>query len=83
MGLVPITNTLKRKVSCFAGDRYHHNDHSLYRFIGIADHRVHTIDQSDDQAASSSSRTCASARSISRKIGKLKAALPSPGFRGF
>ena len=69
MGLVPITHTFKRKVSCFAGDRYHHNDHSLCRFI----------DQSDDHAASSSSRTYAGARSISRKIGKLKAA---PTFTG-
>ena len=82
MGLVPITHTFKRKVSCFAGDRYHHNDHSLCMFIGSADHRVHTIDQSNDHAASSSSRTYAGARSISRKIGKLKAALPSPGSRG-
>ncbi|AKU58489.1 hypothetical protein LCAA2362_1800 [Lacticaseibacillus casei A2-362] len=48
-------------------------------FIGSADHRVHTIDQSNDHAASSSSRTYAGARSISRKIGKLKAA---PTFTG-
>ena len=58
-------------------------DHGLRLFVGSLSHWGNSVDQGDDQAASCSKRTHAGARIISRKIGKLKAAIPSLGCRGF
>ncbi len=64
-------------------DRCCNSDHGLRLFVSSLGHWGNPVDQGDDQAASCSKRTHAGARIISRKIGKLKAAIPSLGCRGF
>ncbi|EHJ34973.1 hypothetical protein HMPREF0541_00477 [Lacticaseibacillus rhamnosus ATCC 21052] len=83
MGKLSITHTLMRKVHLFVSDRCRNNDHGLRLFVSSLGHWGNPVDQGDDQAASCSKRTHAGARIISRKIGKLKAAIPSLGCRGF
>ena len=79
MDNLSITHTLMRKVRWFVSDRCCHSDHSLRVFADSPDYRVNPIGQSGYQTASSSRRIPAGTRSTSRKIGKLKAALPSKG----
>ena len=81
MGKLSITHTLMRKVHLFVSDRCRNNDHGLRLFVGSLSHWGNPVDQGDDQAASCSKRTHAGTRTISRKIGKLKAAIPSTGIR--
>ena len=83
MGKLSITHTLMRKVHLFVSDRCCNSDHGLRLFVGSLSHWGNSVDQGDDQAASCSKRIHAGTRTISRKIGKLKAAIPSPGFGGF
>ncbi|MFK5279032.1 hypothetical protein ACI3PL_05540 [Lacticaseibacillus paracasei] len=79
----PISHTLMRKVHSLVCGRCINDDHGLRGFVHDTGGRPNTVDQSQYQTATSSGRIPQGARTTPRKIGKLKAALPSGGSRGF
>ena len=79
----PISHTLMRKVHSLVCGRCINDDHGLCGFVRDTGGCLNKASQSQYQTATSSGRIPQGARATPRKIGKLKAAFPLSGSRGF
>ena len=79
----PISHTLKKKVHKLVCGRCINDDHGLRGFVHDTGGRPNKVDQGQYQTTTSSGRIPQGARTTPRKIGKLKAAFPLSGSRGF